>query len=621
MARSRRALARGLVVTSGLALGLGWWFDRPVHASKPIPIMSVDDVRPGMKGTAYTVFSGSEPEPFEVEIIDVIPAYLPRQDLILFRALDPRLEHTGIVGGMSGSPIYIGDKLLGALAYGWRENKDPIGGITPIENMLEIDKLPYRPEVVPGAVRERARPGTAAWADQMLGLDRSPLPPRHRAHERPEAVGLEPLGVPLSVGGLGPAATAFISEALGMQPARGGGRSREKNRDNAAVATKTWRPGDSVSVVLASGDSSMAPNGTVTWVGGQSGDRLLAFGHPMSSLGPTNLPIADARVHVIIPSRARSVKLSSPQHVRGTMIQDRQPAIALRTTIEAPTIPVTTSVTSGERTLALRSYRHRIASSAAVTPEVLAALLVDALDEAAPDGVACTAVVEHEFAITTSRGPRTVRLREETFFPRGVAPARIARHRAIVLLGAMMDNDYEIAQVRGITQRATVAYGSPVEQIEEVRLRSDEVRPGELVDLELSLRKPLGGLRTQMLQVRIPEDAAHETVVIEIIGGEGVRPYRPMPETLDDIIDTVEQSYPERSLVATVYRESEGLSTRHGLLDDLPDSVLETLTTSGSTSKEIRFKNMSRRVIATPTLISGRHRLKLDVLGRRLIDP
>ncbi|TPV94604.1 MAG: hypothetical protein B7733_14395 [Myxococcales bacterium FL481] len=614
---ARRRCALGLVAA---LLGLGGRAESRASAAKPIATMPVDEVRPGMKGTAYTVFSGTEPEPFAIEIIDVIPAYLPRQDLILFRALDPRLEHSGIVAGMSGSPIYIGDKLLGALAYGWRSNKDPIGGITPIANMLEIDKLPYRPEVVPGAVSRRARHGSAAWADEILGLGRSPLPPRQRANERPEAVGLEPLGVPLSVGGLGPAATGYISEALGLQPARGGGGQARRRPDNAGPAAKTWRPGDSVSVVLASGDSSVAPNGTVTWVGGATGQRMLAFGHPMSSLGPTNLPIADAQVHVIIPSRSRSIKLSSPRQVRGTMIQDRQPAIALRTSITAPTIPVMTTVVSGERRLDSRSYNHRIASSAAVTPDVLATLLIDALDEAAPDGVACTAVVQHDLAVTTSRGPRTVRLREETFFPRGIVPAAVARHRAIVLLGALMDNDLEIAQVRGVSQRATVQYGTPVERIEEVRLTSGEVRPGELVELAIVLRKPLGGTRTQAVKLRIPSDAADETVVVEVVGGDGARPYRPRPKTLDDLIDTIETTYPERSIVATVYRESEGLSTPQGLLSDLPDSVLETLTTRGATSKDIRFKNMSRRVIATPTLIAGKHRLKLDVLERRLID-
>ncbi|MEE9386813.1 MAG: SpoIVB peptidase S55 domain-containing protein [Nannocystaceae bacterium] len=585
-------------------------------ARKPVPIMPVEDVRPGMRGEAYTVFSGTEPEPFAVEIIDVIPAYLPGQDLILFRALDPRVVHTGIAGGMSGSPIYIDGKLIGALAYGWRFNKDPIGGITPIENMLEVDKLKYRPEVLPTARSRGLRQGTRAWADQLLGLDTSPLPPKRRAHVRPEVEGIEPLGIPLSVGGLGTKAVAYLGDVMGMTPARGGG-GRHKGVD---AGPKTWRPGDSVSVVLSTGDTSVAPNGTVTWVGGRNGERLLAYGHPMSSLGPTNLPIADARVHVIIPSRRRSVKLSSPGRIRGTMVQDRQSAIALRTSITAPVIPLFTTVRSGDRDLAPRRYRNQIAESASLTPEIVATVLIDALDEAAPDNVACTARVRHELAIETSRGPRTVRIQQETYFPRGVTPARVARHRAIVLLGVLLDNDFEVAKVRSVTQTAEVVYGRPVERIEEVRVASGEARPGQLIQLEVHFRRPHGGLRTQIVMLRVPEDAARETIIVEIAGGASVRPYHAVPKTLDDLIDTVEHTYPARAIVASIYRESEGLSTEYGLLRNLPDSVLEALSHAGTTAKNIRFKHLARRVIKMPTLIAGSHRLKLRVQPRRLID-
>src|SRR5687767_13289169 len=188
----------------------------------PVDIMPVEDVRPGMKGYAVTVFSGNETDRFEIEVIDVVRDYQPKQDAILFRSNDPRMIHSGIVGGMSGSPIYIDGKLVGALAYGYRFNKDPIGGITPIKNMLAVGDLPFRPEVLPeartGIRAGAARRGPEAWADAMLGLGVSPLPARRRPAELDTVNGLAPIGVPMSVSGFGTEATRLLADQLGLMP-------------------------------------------------------------------------------------------------------------------------------------------------------------------------------------------------------------------------------------------------------------------------------------------------------------------------------------------------------------------------------------------------------------------
>ncbi|HVH99880.1 MAG TPA: SpoIVB peptidase S55 domain-containing protein, partial [Enhygromyxa sp.] len=187
--RFPRKLTNVVAVFAALsALYGGFWLagdaiasngDRPGKKTDDPNIIPVDDIKPGMKGYALTVFKGETPDKFEIEVVDVIRDYLPGQDAVLFTSPDPRMQHSGIVGGMSGSPIYIEGKLAGALAYGYRFNKDPLGGMAPIENMLEIADLPYRPEVLDKrAPRASGRSGTAAWADTMLGLGTDPLPPR-----------------------------------------------------------------------------------------------------------------------------------------------------------------------------------------------------------------------------------------------------------------------------------------------------------------------------------------------------------------------------------------------------------------------------------------------------------
>lgn len=595
-----------------------------VTTAAPVDTMSVDDVRPGMKGYALTVFSGTASDRFEIEVIDVIRDYLPRQDAILFRSPDPRMVHSGIVGGMSGSPIYIDNKLVGALAYGYRFNKDPIGGITPIKNMLAVGDLPFRPEILPEAktgIRGNARPGASGWADAMLGLGTDPLPQRRRPADLHPATGLAPIGAPMAVSGLGSAATSFLAERLGLLPVRGGsGRAQAAGTgtpSNTPPAPKQWKGGDAVSVVLIRGDNAVAPNGTITWVGGKQGERLLGFGHEMFGAGPTNLPIADARVHVIIPSVERSVKLSSALDVRGTLIQDRQAAISLRTDLSAPFIPVLTEMRGPEAAQPLRTYRSEVALGVDLTPNLATSLLVEALGEGGSDGAEIVAQIEHKIAIETSKGPRTVQIREEEFFPEGIDPRGVARTRGPLIIAAVLDNDFEVAKIRSIEQRATITYGAPVDTIEAVRLPAGEVHAGDLVNLELRLRDYRGKSRHETLALRIPDDAGGQDVQIEITSGQVARPLRPIADSLDDLLDTLEAVYPPRSIVATIYREDEGLATRQGLMAELPGSVLESLSPAGSTVGAVRFKQLARRVIPTANLIDGEHNLKLSVKPRR----
>ena len=578
-----------------------------------VPIMRVDEVKPGMKGYAVTVFSGTQSERFEIEIIDVVHDYRPGQDAILFDSPDPRLIHSGIVGGMSGSPIFIDGKLVGALAYGYRYNKDPIGGITPIEKMLETGQLPFRPEAL-ARPNMRSREGTAAWADAMLSLDHEYLPPRRRPDEVGAAArvtGLVPLGVPMSVSGFSPQSAAWLSQATGLEAVRGGsggGGAAEKG------TPKTWKPGDSVSVMLIAGDNAAASNGTVTWVGGDSGERLLAFGHSMFGDGPSRLPIADAKVHVIIPSVERSVKLSSPLTRQGTMIQDRQPAISLRTDIDTPMLPVTTIVNPGDDALPQRTYNSQVAEHVDLTPNLIASLLVDGLDEGAPDAVELVAKTKHQIVLETTRGRRTLDIEDETFFARGASAGALVRSVPFMVMAAALDNDFEIARIVSVTQEVSIDYGAEVLRIESVRLANDEVRAGEIARFEVGLRARQGELRWEEVALRVPEGAAGETLVFEFAGGDWASPYTKVPANVDDLIDNVMAGYPSRSLVTSIYRPEEGLATRSGLLVDLPDSVLETLSPNGSSEKPLRFKRASRRVLAHDKIIAGDRRLEVEIL-------
>ncbi len=616
--RRLRVTSLGALGAAGLVVGLGLAAQPEATAARKVETMPISDVRPGMRGHAVTVFKGEQTDKFEVEIVDVIHNYLPKQDAVLFRSNDPRMVHSSIVGGMSGSPIFIEGKLVGALSYGWPFNKDALGALTPIGNMHQVGDLPYRPDMLPHPetggkkARGKRRRGTRAWADTMLGLETSPLPSRRRADDLDASESLVPLSVPMSVSGLGADASRMLGDALGMTPVRGGGRGSAAPSGSAKGQKKGWAGGDSVSVILIDGDSSVAGNGTVTWVN-PKGDRLLAFGHSMFDAGPTNVPMGHARVHTIINSYQRSVKVSSPLSIDGLMYQDRQAAIALRTDKRAPMIPVTTKIQGPDPDLPPRTYDNRVSFGVDLTPNLVASILAEALDEAGRDSTEVVFKLHTEIEYESSKGHHELEVNEEVFFSGGLVGRIAGRTRSVLAVLALLDNDFEVAGIKQIRHDITMEYGAPVDEMENVRFVQSTVRAGDLLEVEVTFRNHDGDARTEVFPIRVPDDAAGEEIVVELAAGDLVVPLRPLSDDLDDLITTLTQSYPSRSLVATIYREGEGLATREGLMPALPDSVLETMLDRGATRPSIRLKQMSRRVIPTKSIVVGTHRLKLDV--------
>jgi hypothetical protein len=180
-------------------------------------------------------------------------------------------------------------------------------------------------------------------------------------------------------------------------------------------------------------------------------------------------------------------------------------------------------------------------------------------------------------------------------------------------MSAALDNDFEIAKIISVEQEVKVEYGTEVERIEEIRLASGEVRAGEIARFEVEFSPRRGPNRVETIALRVPEEAAGKKVIFEFAGGDWVVPYAPIPADLDTLIDNVLDAYPSRSMVASIYLPDEGLSTRSGLVSDLPESVLETLSPAGSSRKAVHFKRAARRVLPKDKLIAGDARLEVKV--------
>ena len=336
--RSSSLLFAAALVGLLLPLPLGL---RPAHAdgaSNRPDIMPVSEIHPGMKGYGLTVFQGTKPERFDVEVIDVLKNFRPKQDLILVKTPHPRLKITKVVAGMSGSPIYLNDKMIGAYAYGWSFGSEPVAGVTPIRNMLDelarplpdrIDGWPLKLSAGPPP-RQRAR-ARARCAASLSGRAR----PLRRARAR-RAVGARArsrrLAPERAHAGLdadsarrhGSRSIAFAQQLmapLGLEPLQAGGGGAQD-----ATAPTRYVDGGAIGVQLVRGDMSAMGLGTVTRV---EGDKLVAFGHPMSELGVTALPTAIGRVHWILASDQRSFKIGMAVRDVGALVNDRQSAIVV----------------------------------------------------------------------------------------------------------------------------------------------------------------------------------------------------------------------------------------------------------------------------------------------------
>jgi len=348
-----------------------------------VEIFKTADVRPGMHGTAWTVFSGTEPEPVPVEIIGVWKnQWGPRQDIILGK-LGGKAVRTNVAGGMSGSPVYIDGKLLGAIALRLSVfSPDAICGITPAELMLEINGFDQSrpgdartPDKV--AVRGQARvPGdllalaVAAGASPNL-LQQSPM--------------MLPIETPLMFAGFGESVLRNFGplfQQLGMTAVQGGGAASEAYTAKPAAGWQnSLRPGDPVAGVLVSGDMSITGLGTVTY---NDGRRVLAFGHPFFNLGPVDMPMSKGEILMTLASQFQPNKFANATDIVGALHQDRHSGIMGVLGEESGMIPVTVHVRSLKENDAVRSdreFRYNVFVQQKWTPYLMMVTLFNCISE------------------------------------------------------------------------------------------------------------------------------------------------------------------------------------------------------------------------------------------------
>jgi hypothetical protein len=623
-ARAEPASAAGGAGAAGGAKRL-----RAIVPSGPPPaIMPLSAVKAGMVGEALTVFQGSKPEPFKVRVISVLRNFLPKQDVILIRAEDPRVEHSGIVAGMSGSPVYIDGKLVGAVAYAWSFAKEPLGGVTPIETMLAERQRPRRsgkevladgwpsPDVsgkggryvntggdVPHASLGPRNDGPAALA---RGLGLPPTTPTLAAGE-PR---LLRASVPLSISGFTARTAAELSAELaptGLVPLQAGG-----GRKPGPPAAGRVEPGSAIGVELVRGDMSTVATGTVTYVDGRS---VLAFGHPLFGIGEVYLPMVDAQIHAFMPSLAQSFKMSSPLNEVGTLVQDRQSCIIGDLDARSTMLPIDVRISGpgGEP----RRFHAEVARNRRLTPMLTSMVVGNAIADAEPDVTDMVVTVTSKVGV---KGHQPLELRDQIFSPEGVSSRALSMSRGLRAMGELLFNPFEPIVLDRIDVDVRVEFRRDVAEIIGVSLPGQEVHAGDTVPLRVTLRPYAGPEYVETVPVVIPRTVAGEVIKIEVASGSLVRPEMPQAESLRVYIDNMRKYYGASTIVATLQTADAGASLRGRLIQGLPASAMDTLRPSKQTKRADSYAVADRTLFPARQLVSGKQELQIlvksDVLGK-----
>ena len=581
--------------------------------------MATSEIRAGMRGYGLSVFRGTEPERFDVEVIDVLENFRPDQDLVLIKTPHPLLDHAGSVAGMSGSPVYLEGRLIGAYAYGWAFGKDPIAGVTPIANMLrELD----RPLLQPGSPIATPLP-SAALARRSREPSTQTGPGSYRGGERRDAfwalsqraervkserasAQLVPVSTPLLVGGLAPRAASLLRERLAplgldVLEASGGASKRKKG------STDGYVNGGSLAVTLLRGDVQATAVGTITYVDGK---RAVAFGHPMLDAGELALPTATSRVLHILASERSSFKIAEALEPLGALVHDRQSAVVVDTHQRARTIPVDVTL-RGLSGLPRAHWHVEAANHRLLTSSLVMTTLASALGASVND--AAEMMFRAESVVTLkNHGPQ--RVIDEGFVPAGIGqPLALSRLRLFDLLEVAYDNPFERTEIERIEVTLDLRFGREVSEIVAAQLTRDELDPGEPARVVVTLRPHTGKTEQRLIEVPLPETLAGEHLELELTSGEQVQLEQPIPESLADVLAGVRAGLPSTALAVAIERKSRGVSLGGQLLRDLPGSALDALATTQDTARTASFAMERRLLIPLGRVVIGRAKLGIDV--------
>ncbi len=453
------------------------------------------NVRPGMHGIGKTVFTGERIEEFQVEILGILPNLTPKGPIVLARLSGGPLAEAGIMQGMSGSPVYINGKLLGAVALGFPFSKEPIAGIQPIEAMIADSSLGSQAGI-PASSTDSQHFGQWTFAHPM------------RPAELTETVGgspvsspfgdLDPLLTPLSLSGFTPATLQTFSAGfrhLGFQAQQGlsGSAAANQPADPTAIV-----PGSMISVGLLTGDMNIAADGTVTYV---NGNRLYAFGHRFLDIGSVELPFAHSEVITVVPNLNSSFKLSIPHAWAGTILSDRSAAISGEIGRSPHVIPL--SMTVHSRATGTHQYRFQVVNDRFLTPFITQTALFSVLDATERTLGAGTIQLTGHADWTEKLSPLVI---HDTFISDSGLIQQVSAD-AVVPLGFVLGGGFKDLHLKELSFDIDATETKHQFHLAQAWTSAREVRPGDSLRVYMLLQGENGVEQTRSIDYQLPSGA------------------------------------------------------------------------------------------------------------------
>jgi hypothetical protein len=604
------------VVLLSLALAAFAWVPVPATTA----LMPLDDIKPGMIGTGQTVFEGTQLQEFKVHILGVLKNVQgPQRSLILAKLEGGPLAQTGVIAGMSGSPVYVDGRLVGAVSYAIGSfAKEPIAGITPIREMIDATA---------DSARRRSR---AAPARIELPITRETLSAAVRAtsarvgHFADRASDVQSIGVPAATGGqlgalLRPIATPLVMSGLngpaadllssifsdGFQPMLSGAAGGD-----APKATGPLRPGDPVGVSLLSGDADFGATGTVTHI---DGDRLYAFGHPFFNFGPSTFAMTRAYIYTSLPSLMSSFKIATLGDVIGTVQQDRATAIAGTLGKGPAMIPL--NITLESEHAPRRSFHYTVVDDQMFTPLLTYVAIFNTLGNFERQVGSATFTVKGK-----ARFERHADLEYDDIFT-GDNPITGASAYVAGPITMLLSNDIEPVNVKSVDLSIATAEDSRTSSIERVWL--DEVRPraGRTVPLKVLTRSYRGAEAISTIPIEIPANASGQLTVLVTDGRQlNQIEQREMrralqPQSVSQIIKALNDTRRNNRLYVRLLTGTPGAVVNGEALTSLPPSVLAVLEgdRSGGDFTPIRSATLGQWELPMDSAVTGTRALTIDL--------
>ena len=577
-------------------------------------IMNIDEIVPGMKGYGKTVFIGDRVEMFNVEVLGILRNWEAKSNMILIRMSGDPLEKSGIIAGMSGSPVYIDNRLIGAVAYGWSFAKEAIAGVTPINEMKStLLNIPAQEKDIsltsadwelPPFPQNESEPGSRV----------TPLMSQELIEGSSGNMKLMPILAPLVVSGVNSEVLQKMQplfNTYGLYPVQGGSYvsvSPLSGKGDSISEKAKLVPGASVAAILVKGDLSAAVVGTVTYV---EGDNVLAFGHPFLQTGTADLPMASAYVYAILTSQSNSVKMASPLEILGRIHQDRRAGIAGILGESSRMVPCRIEV-EGSQSLV---YDFEVIDNKLLTPSLVLMAAQSAVLSTERRLGEKSVNIKLSAQIDGYEKPVVV---ENVFYE--LDPSWFPLNHIVQPFSMILNNQFQKVCVNRIDLKIKVLDARKTAYIEAIKVDKKQVKPGDTLQVDVRIKPFTGESFYQTVLMQIPEDtlpgSTLNVTACDATYGQALNMGRSAGKFLltnfEQLLHYVENMERNNNLMVRVLLPKKGVTFKGEGFPSLPTSMLSIMSFSNQSGIGPLFDEVISR-IPTAYVVSGNQSIPVSV--------